>query len=194
MEAEDPLSQLADIHLPDAVSSWPPAPGWWLLAALVLLLLALLVRKLLQRTLVRRKLHAALRELDVSYQSWQAASQIDAQRNQAGLDLLYSFNTILKRVALVHFPDADVARLSGSAWLQFLDAADGSHEFTTGAGQALSEGAYQPTFKADADALYPLCKRWISKRFLNATKAASSAAAGHAKAAQPEAAQPKVQA
>ena len=34
METEDPLSQLADIHLPEAVSAWPPAVGWWLLAGL----------------------------------------------------------------------------------------------------------------------------------------------------------------
>ena len=32
---------LRDIHLPGAIGWWPPAPGWWLLAALVLAGLAL---------------------------------------------------------------------------------------------------------------------------------------------------------
>ena len=30
------LSQLRDIHLPEAVPWWPPAPGWWMLFALVI--------------------------------------------------------------------------------------------------------------------------------------------------------------
>jgi len=35
----NPLDQLRDIHLPEAVSWWPLAPGWWLLMVLTCLLL-----------------------------------------------------------------------------------------------------------------------------------------------------------
>lgn len=31
MNPADPLAELRDIHLPDSVSAWPLAPGWWLL-------------------------------------------------------------------------------------------------------------------------------------------------------------------
>ena len=43
MNPQDPLSQLKDIHLPAAGGFWPPAPGWWLLTLLALLLIVALV-------------------------------------------------------------------------------------------------------------------------------------------------------
>ncbi|HYN78294.1 MAG TPA: DUF4381 family protein, partial [Lamprocystis sp. (in: g-proteobacteria)] len=34
--AADPLAGLRDWHLPAPVAWWPPAPGWWLVAGLVM--------------------------------------------------------------------------------------------------------------------------------------------------------------
>jgi hypothetical protein len=39
----DPLAQLKPLIEPAAISWWPPAPGWWVLGALLLLLIVLLV-------------------------------------------------------------------------------------------------------------------------------------------------------
>lgn len=162
MEAEDPLSELADIHLPDAVGFWPPAPGWWVLAALAILALVLLYRRQLARLFLRRRLGSALRELDAAYQAFEAGND----RNADGLKMLHTFNAILKRVALVHFSEPELPRLSGRAWLRFLDEKSGGNEFTTGAGQALGDGIYRPTFYADAAALHALCRRWIEQCYL----------------------------
>jgi hypothetical protein len=162
MEAEDPLSELADIHLPDAVGFWPPAPGWWVLAALALLALVLLYRKQLARAFLRRRLGAALRELDNALRAFKAAPE----RNAAGLQLLQTFNAVLKRVALVHYSDPAVPGLSGRAWLRFLDAQMHSADFTVGAGQVLGDGIYRPVFDADVDALHALCRRWVEQCYL----------------------------
>lgn len=167
MEAEDPLSELADIHLPDAVPFWPPAPGWWVLAALVMFALVLLYRHQLARLFLRRRLGSALRELDAAYKAFKLAPQSEKDRNVAGLQLLQTFNAVLKRVALVHYRDhPEVPRLNGRAWLRFLDARMNSSEFTTGVGQVLADGIYRPVFDADVEALHALCSRWVEQSYL----------------------------
>jgi hypothetical protein len=108
----------------------------------------LLYRRQLARLFLRRRLGAALRELDEAYRSFQAAGD----RNAAGLQLLQSFNAVLKRVALVHFG--------------FLDARFDSADFTVGAGQPLGDGIYRPVFDADAEALHALCRRWVERCYL----------------------------
>ena len=100
---DDPasLSKLHDIVVPDPVSWWPMAPGWWIVLALVFtLLLHLAVRRL-------RKWHAdayrraALRELEASANAGQVA-------------------VILRRTALAIAPRESIAALRGDAWIDWL--------------------------------------------------------------------------
>ena len=49
MNGENPLQNLKDIHLPGAVSAWPPAPGWWILTFLLLALVTWIIWKLWQK-------------------------------------------------------------------------------------------------------------------------------------------------
>ena len=47
-QAPNPLDQLRDIHLPEPISWWPPAPGWWILAVASCALLAWILKYLHQ--------------------------------------------------------------------------------------------------------------------------------------------------
>lgn len=97
---------LADIRLPGEVPLWPPAPGWWILAALVLigLVVAVIQFRRYKKRRVQREL--ALKEL----------MQIDLQTYTASTKI----NEVLKRAALAYLPREEVAALTGSKWKAFL--------------------------------------------------------------------------
>lgn len=155
----DPLAQLRDWHLPDAPAWWPPAPGWWLVAALLLIALIWLVRRLVRRYRQGAAARSALGELAILRATF-AADQ-DARAFAAGVSRL------LRRLALERFPREQVAGLTGAAWLDFLDATGGGHEFRQGPGQVLAQIAYGPgtpgTPPLDADALAELAAAWIRR-------------------------------
>ncbi len=165
MEAQDPLSQLADIHLPATVGFWPPAPGWWILAAALIIGLLHLCRVAWYRYQLRRRRQAALDELARIVRQYQEKAAFDSLRNQAGLDFLKQMNTLLKRVGLAKFPRQDVASLSGDAWLAFLDACDQTSHFRDGPGKVLGDGVYRRNFEADPEALQVLVRHWVENRY-----------------------------
>jgi hypothetical protein len=104
------LEGLRDIHLPPPVSLWPLAPGWWALAALLVIAAAALVWKLLQRQRSVRRL--ALQELAA------LEANFDAQLDRVGLAV--SLTTLLRRVALARRSRTEVASLHGEPWIAFL--------------------------------------------------------------------------
>jgi hypothetical protein len=163
VEAKDPLSDLADIHLPAAVSAWPPAPLWWLLAALVLAALAAAVAWLYRRWLLRKRMQVALDEITAAQTLWQRA-----QDAESSLALLHTCNSVLKRVALVHYPESEVAALHGRTWLSFLDQSGSTTEFSNGAAQILADHSYRRSYNADAEtakALVATVHAWISRQY-----------------------------
>jgi len=65
MPSADPLSQLKDIHTPDPISYWwPLAPGWWILAFLIIVGLVLLAIWLRKKIKNKPVLKQATMELD----------------------------------------------------------------------------------------------------------------------------------
>lgn len=170
MEAQDPLSELADIHLPGAISLWPPAFGWWILAAALLLAILYCIRLFVIRHIRLKKLAYATSALEEAYQRFSEQVLFDKGKNQAGLNFLNETNSILKRVALLIAPsNVQVANLSGKAWLEFLDEGINSIEFSSGAGKALGDAIYRRQFDGDGDAIYRLAQQWIIKCYKEAS-------------------------
>ena len=153
----DPLADLRDWHLPDPVSWWPPAPGWWLVAVAALLGVWLVTRWWLGRRRATAAGRAASRELAALRQGLDADG--DARRYAAAISRL------LRRLALARYPRERVAGLSGRGWLEFLDATGGGDGFVEGAGRVLAEDAYRaeiPDAAAlDPERLHQLALDWV---------------------------------
>jgi hypothetical protein len=146
------LSQLHDIHLPARIGWWPPAPGWWGLAALVLLLLGglLVWRYARKRNAWRRFAQAELARL----RSLDAPPPV----------VIAALSVLLRRVAISRFPREQVAALNGEAWLAFLDtSADKAGGFQSASGRVLTSAPYRAdAIEATAlPALFDLCERWL---------------------------------
>jgi hypothetical protein len=153
--AIDPLADLRGYHLPEAVSWWPPAPGWWLLALLALVLAAWGAVRLARRYRRGAPERAARREL----MELRAAFA----REQDAAALARGLSRLLRRYTLARFPQCRVAGLSGEEWLAFLDAQGGGEQFRRGPGRLLAEAPYRPDPQLPADDLAALVEAWISR-------------------------------
>ena len=99
----DPLAQLKDIHLPANVHSYPIAPGWWLLALVILTLVIYGALKLRQYIVKRKAQKKALKQLSTT-------TEVSA------------IVSLLKWAAIQYFPRAQVAALTGESFKAFLIA------------------------------------------------------------------------
>lgn len=163
MDSEELLAQLADIHLPEPVSFWPPAIGWWILAALALVLLIILFRKFASYRRQQKICQYAIAELDRCYDNFSNADPEDI--DQSKLNYANQFNTIVRRVALVHYPLANVASLDGAAWVDFIRQKGDSSLLNEQIAAALSRGRFQTRVEVDSQALYELGQSWINSLY-----------------------------
>lgn len=157
MENMDPLAQLKDIHLPDAVGLWPLAWGWWvllILLVLVALVVFLMVRRHRQRNRYRA---AALAELQ--------RVTLAVKQDQQVATYLQQLSIILRRAALSGCGNTYQANLKGEAWLRWLDdqCPETRGSFSSGAGRALLTGPYEVNPQADINALQQLVSLWLQK-------------------------------
>ena len=154
----NPLDQLKDIHTPDAIGLWPPAIGWYLIAAFVIAVLVLACVILWRRWQQNAYRRAALRECDDIEREITAGSDSRAAAIRIA--------TLLKRTALSVFHRAEVAPLSGDAWILFLESKASEAFFSIASSQLLIEASFRenpPYNQSDVAQLLDEARRWIRK-------------------------------
>lgn len=144
---------LKDIHLPEAIGWWPPAPGWWLLpVALILLFIA---ARAIYKRLTRKTAINSARNL------------LKNIRNQNdALQTLTDLSALLRRTAISTDTRSAVAGLQGQAWLDYLDRSLPEQPFKLGVGHFLADAHYRPVVpdEVDIEALIALCERWLKQQ------------------------------
>jgi len=156
------VEQLHDIHLPPPVSWWPPAPGWWVLAILMLGLcvgFGIWQWQRFRRTAFRRMAMAEWRALEQAF-----------EQGADPLLTVQALSRLLRRVARVIAPNQAVVAQTGNTWLAFLDRSGCTGEFTRGPGKILATWPYlrpdslaEEHPKAKVRALLRLAAIWIQR-------------------------------
>lgn len=153
--AADPLAGLRPIHAAPPPDLWPPAPGWWLLAVLLLTLLVATAVWGWHRYREYRFRTRILREIDLVTSRY---ADTDSP------EYLSEIGVLLRRIALQRYAAERVASLTGSDWLQFLDSTGGDGGFSNGVGRILASAPYRPHVEAVPVAeLATLVRRWAKR-------------------------------
>jgi len=148
----DLLSQLRDIHAAPEVPWWPPAPGWWVLAVLLLVVLGWLLRRLYARYRVQQRRRQMLTWVDHLNTNVDPVNQPQAY--------LSTLNRIFKLVALRAFPERQCAAMAGQDWADFLT----ENMKSTASSESLNvlaSGPYDPAPRFDPEVMSQLTRTWI---------------------------------
>ena len=187
------LEQLRDIHLPQAVHWWPPAPGWWIVAAVVLALMIWLSRYLQARY---RRQYFRGETQDLLKQVWQDYQQEHEQQagNTANADRDFIENTLalLRRAGKTAQLSTDnkskdrsenntavptqehLESMPSPALLKALDEHSAGKLSAALPLQDISERLYRPDSKAltteQAQCFYAVAKNWLKSKNFKAGK------------------------
>ena len=152
MTHDELLLKLRDIEAPSEPPWWLLAPAWlWLAAALCCMLAIAWWWARRRRT--RRLLRVAHAELQGIHS--------DYRRDGDTRKLAHRVAGWLKQVALLAYPDQQLQRASGDAWLQFLDRDLSGQPFSRGCGRVFGQRLYMRDIDIDAEQVIALCERWL---------------------------------
>lgn len=151
---EDLLAGLRDIHLPEAVSFWPLAPGWWLLVwLLVVVLIALAILEWRRRQTLG---YRAIQELK--------AIARDDERYADARAVAAATALLMRRILVTKMGSPAAASLTGDSWRTFL--ADGKGGMPPEIGRFIALAPYLPPDAPGGNAvertvLVASVRRWI---------------------------------
>lgn len=140
----NPMDLLNDIQLPDPVSWWPPAIGWWLVLGLIIAI-GMCIHWWVKRNRWKR---SALKQLN----------SVTLQNSQT---CYYQINRLLKTVAIQRFGQ-QAAPLSGEKWLAFLDSKVKQPLFLP-AIKGFATAPDVPDAQLDAFHIKRIAEKWIRK-------------------------------
>jgi len=145
------LGDFVEVVSPVGVSWWPQTVGWFWLGAGLLAYLGLRLWRVLRRWYRNRYRREAIARL----QALPTAAAPDK--------LVGEINRLLKLTALAAFPREQVARLSGTDWVQFLNAQCPTATFSPQQGRLLAEGPYSGAEleAGKASQLLVACVDWV---------------------------------
>lgn len=154
MNPQDPLADLQPLRPVEALSWWPPAPGWWLLLGLVVAGLAAMAFLLWRRYRRNRYRRMALRQLARITDSH--AHHKDPAR------LLGEVNSLLKAVVLHSYPGSEMASVTGERWLLFLNDGLEQRGSSLRFPDSIGPGAYSATPRVgNIDELVEASRAWL---------------------------------
>lgn len=145
---------LRDIHLPDAISWWPPAIGWWIVLALIILAI-IFVPKLYRRityTPLNKVVNKTFEKIIAEY-----------KENNNDKHLLIETSQFLRQTAMSYCGRDKVAQLTGDKWVQTLNDITDADHFNEEIKQTLIKAPYQKDISIDTEQLINTVQSWLDK-------------------------------
>jgi len=150
---EQNIDGLRDIHLPDAISWWPPAIGWWILLALVI------AAFIFTPKLYRRITFSHLKK--VANNTFKNIIDKYKKNNNDSIFIIET-SQFLRQTAMSYCGREDVAQLTGEKWVQALNKITEQSYFNDEIKQTLINAPYQKNSHIDAEKLINAIQNWLS--------------------------------
>jgi Domain of unknown function (DUF4381) len=148
------LEQLRDIGAPDPAPWFPPAPGWWAIAAIAVLAGFLAYRFFRGRSQRNRYRMEAGLLLDALHADW--------QRDRDDRAYASAVHQLVRRVAIHNAGRERIARLTGPSFIESVNTLS-RVDLSERAGAMLSESSYRREADFDVELVHREVEAWLDE-------------------------------